>query len=121
MLSLRKYSGGPRSFRDYGSSLEADRSAAMSLRRFISAGALHRTWQALGSEVKLGSPVYDVALVGGRFARQYSGARLRLAAGTDQVKVDEAYEAAVYVAGTAVDHERAPRIRGFYSDLKYLK
>lgn len=99
MLSVRKYTGGPRAVRDYGSSLGTDRSTAMSLKRVVSADILHRSWHARGSDIRIGPPVADVALVNGQYARQYSGARLSVAAGTDRADVEEAYEAIVYVAG----------------------
>jgi hypothetical protein len=99
MLSVRTYTGGGRSVRDYAASLGTDPRNAMSFKRLVGADLLHRRWHALGSDVRVGPPVADVAFAGGRYSRQYSGGRLSVAAGSEQVLVDEAYDAVVYLAG----------------------
>jgi hypothetical protein len=100
MLSVRKYTGA-RSVRDYAASLGTDPKTTeqLSLRRLVGADVLHRNWQARGADVRVGPPVADVAFAGGRFSRQYSGGRLSVAAGGEEVLAEEAYEAVVYLAG----------------------
>jgi hypothetical protein len=100
MLSVRKYTG-TRSMRDYARSLGTDPKSAktLSLPRLASADILYRNWQARGADVKVGPPLADVVRTAGRFSRQYSGGRLSVATASEQVQVDEAYEAIVYLAG----------------------
>jgi hypothetical protein len=100
MVNVRKYSGA-RSMREYAASLGTDLAATkqLSVPQLVSADILHRNWQARGSDVKVGPPVGTVAHTAGRYSRRYSGGKLSVAAGSEQVLVDEAYDAVVYLAG----------------------
>src|SRR4051794_14082294 len=100
MLSVRNYTGAG-SIREYARSLGADPKAVktVSVPELVSADILHRNWRGRGAEVKVGPRGGEVVRTAGRFSRQYSGGRLSVAAASEQVQEDEAYEAIVYIAG----------------------